>query len=202
MHCTCGRLVAGLAVTIAVTGLTAPPSAAQARRHPGRVVEMDKPHQGLVAGVKAWPESKQTSEDGGCPVYGTSPLDARQSDAKAGDFALTIDRKVPTYTVTYCAPGYFPRADRDLANTGDGTPIVPRPVELLPRASKEPRILEQTIRTKLAGLLADLAYLQRIDPGAFERVTFGMAGELQSTAPRKAAVVREVNALVLQWQQQ
>jgi hypothetical protein len=202
MHCTRGRLVAGLAVAVAAAGGAAPPAEAQARRHPGRVVEMDKPFQGVAAGVKAWPDSKQTSEDGGCPVYGSSPLDARQSDAKAGDFALAIDPKVPTYTITYCAPGYFPRADRDVANTGDGTPIVPRPVELLPRADKEPRILEQAMRAKLAGLLADLAYLQRIDPGAFERVAFGMAGELQATAPQKAAVVREVHALVLQWQRQ
>lgn len=52
---------------------------------------------------------------------------------RPGRFLLAVDGKRPTYTTTYCASGFFPRVERDLANIRDGAAVLPTPVEMFPR---------------------------------------------------------------------
>src|SRR5947209_1495360 len=105
----------GLAIATALLVLPQTAIAQQPKRHPGRVVELAT-NRPLAIDVKAWPESRETGRQGDCPLFGTSPLDSTQSKGGDGQFQLRISEKSPTYTATYCAADYHPRADRDLRN--------------------------------------------------------------------------------------
>src|SRR5262249_45388984 len=151
-------------VTLAVlTPSKEHPDAQQVLRHPGQVVVVvdSSTRKPIAATVKAWPESVQTGIEGDCPTYGKKPIDAQQSNSSDGRFVLRIIATTNTYTTTYCANDVFPRVDRDLGNSGDGTPVIPTPAELYPRAF-DPTAYTRMVERRMIGLMNDLAYYQTI----------------------------------------
>jgi hypothetical protein len=172
-------------------------SGQQTLKHPGRVVEIgaNKP---LSVDVRAWPESKQTGKEGDCPLYGKAPLYSTQSTSNDGRFVLNVSGTNPTYTTTYCASEYFPRADRDVPNKGDGSPVMPFPVEMYPRKLDQ-KSYEQAVRSKTTALLNDLVYLQSINPEGFDSVVKTLASDIGRGAPQREKLITNVRDLILDW---
>jgi len=185
--------------SIMVCGIV-PVKAQQRLKHPGRVVDM-KTGQPSAVDVKAWPEAKKTGEEGGCPLYGKSPLDSTASDiGKNGSFELKVDASKPTYTTTYCAAEYIPRADRDLRNEKDGSPVVPIPVEVLKRDT-DTATYTWLIRKKTIGILSDLSYLETFDPKMYNAVMETLIGDFQKISPNRAELLHSFKNLVHYWNQ-
>ncbi len=172
-------------------------NAAQGLNHPGRVVEMGA-NRPLSVDVKAWPESRQTGREGDCPVYGKAPLDSTQSVPADGQFRLRIEATKPTYTTTYCASGYYPRADRDVPNKEDGSPVIPNPVEMYSRKNDQ-TAYTLIVRSKTASLLNDLAYLQSINPEGFNKVVAALGSDIGTNFPMRQKAVFTVRDLILEW---
>ncbi len=165
MDCRYRFLHSSLAIVLVVSGCAAIASAPQSQPHPGRVVEYGPNGRPLSVMIKAWPESTQTGQEGKCPLYGKSPLDSTQSSSSDGSFTLKVDPMVNTYTVTYCASGYYPRADKDLrAST---LYVTPRPVRMYP-SNTEAGLDADLIRTETISALNNLAYLRSIDSKKFD----------------------------------
>lgn len=172
-------------------------SAQQSFRHPGRVVEMDT-RRPLQVDIKAWSQSDQTGNEGGCPRYGESAMDSTTSVPSDGRFLLRVASNKTTYTVTYCATGYYPRADRDVPNRDDGTPVVPDPVEIYPRKSDR-RVYNQVVTSKVVALLNDLAYLETVSPEQFQIALRNLASDISKSSPSRAQVIQGVSNSVLRW---
>jgi hypothetical protein len=178
MDCVC--CFRYMAVTFALTiALTLGPSvqttsAPQAQTYPGQVVEIESNRPLLVA-VKAWPESKQTSTEGGCPLFGTVPFDSTNSNSNDGRFQLRIDPKYATYTTTYCASGYFPRWDRD--NRTIDPEVLPKPVELYPKSQST--LNDNLVRKKTVSALNSLAYLRSVNKAQFDQII----GDIPNAGP-------------------
>lgn len=151
-----------LTLAVVVTAIARTTSIPQAQMRPGRVIEF-RSNGPLAVAVKAWPESGQTGSEGNCPLFGKSPYDSTESSPKDGSFTLKIDPKVNTYTVTYCANGYYPRADRDLRATNPY--VTPRPVRLYPQ---DAGLDAGVVRMEVVAALNNLAYLRSVDSNAFD----------------------------------
>lgn len=180
-----------LAVTLAAFACTA--SAQQPLKHPGRVVEIGT-NRPLEVEIKAWPDSRETTRQGDCPLFGSSPADSTLSKMPNGGFELRVDVKYPTYTTTYCAANYHPRADRDVQNRTDHSTVIPNPVEIYPRKA-DPALYASVVTDKTLSLLNDLAYLQSISPSEFERVVGALASE------RRRELVKNLTDIVRRWGQ-
>ncbi|MDX6444434.1 MAG: hypothetical protein QOH71_1508 [Blastocatellia bacterium] len=154
-------VVCAFALTLLLTAFETVAVAPQAQPRPGRVVEYGS-NGPLAVGIKAWPESSQTGTEGNCPLYGKAPLDSTESSSKDGSFTLKIDPKLNTYTVTYCANGYYPRADRDLRASNPF--VAPRPVRLYSQGPLDATL----VRMEVVNALNNLAYLRSIDSSAFD----------------------------------
>jgi len=167
-------------------------------KHPGRVVDM-KTGKPLSVDVKAWPESKKTGDEGGCPLYGTSPLDSTTSDiGNNGKFDLKIDASNPTYTTTYCAADVFPRADRDIRNEKDGSPVVPIPVNVLKRET-DMATYASIVKFKIIGILSDLSYLERSNPKMYKQAIVALAEDIGSTSPNRVKMLYQLQNVVQNW---
>jgi hypothetical protein len=183
---------------LAISGIGTPSAEAQkVLKHPGRIVEMGA-NRPLHVDVKAWPESSQTGKEGECPLYGRAPLDSTSSDPKDGRFLLQVDATKRTYTTTYCASGFYPRTDRDIPNRGDGSPVIPNPVEMLSRTSDR-RAYESSVRSKTTALLNDLVYLESINPGAFYEAVATLASDIGADFPARKKALFTVRELILEW---
>jgi hypothetical protein len=186
-----------LALVMALLGGTIVASAQQALRHPGRVVEMGT-NRPLSVGVKAWPQSTQTGTDGDCPRFGQSALDSTVSNEADGRFQLRVDRNKTTYTTTYCAAGYYPRADRDIPNRDDGSPVVPDPVGVYSRTT-DPVLYARLVRIKTIGLMNDLAYLRSLNPEEFNTVLRNLALDVRTSSPSRAELLLSLGTFVQNW---
>lgn len=178
----CIYLVRHVSIAITLTLSSFPPivSAPQFQSLPGRVVEWPT-NRPLGVMVKAWSESSQSAQEGDCPLFGKFPLDSTQSKSTDGTFQLKVDPKNRTYTVTYCAYGYYPRADRDLPSE---TPyVVPRPVKMHPLTPGK-RLDANFIKAETVSALNTLAYLRSINSDQFDKVV----NELPRTERLAAAV--------------
>lgn len=167
--------------------------AQEALRHPGRVVEIGT-NRPLEVAVKAWPDSRESGREADCPLFGKSPVDSAYSKMPNGRFELRISTKNPTYTTTYCAAGYYPRADRDIPNRVDGAAVVPMPVRVYPRKT-DPALYASVVTNATLALVNDLAYLESIDPREFERIVTAVGSE------RRREVLRVLVETVRRWRQ-
>jgi len=166
--------------------------------HPGRVVDMDT-GQPVLVDIKAWPESSQSEYSGDCPSYGSSSLDSTQSDPDvSGLFVLNVDAHNPTYTATYCAGNYYPRADRNLPNRINRSRVRPYPVKVLKREVSH-ATYKQLIETKTFVLLDDLAYLQSIHPDNFDTIMRTLAAEIGESFPSRKKVLQNFAGFVEKW---
>jgi len=170
--------------------------------HPGQTLEQAS-GQPVVASVKAWPRSDQTGSDGDCPMYGDAPLDSRTSE-NDGAFELSIESGQPTYTVVYCANGYYTRIDRDLPNASDGEPIIPRPVYLKSVASMQTgealaQFDVQVVRLSLYAL-NELAYLRSVNPERFDSAISQYAEVLGEPDSKGAVIFRSLSGSAAEWQ--
>ena len=173
-------------------------NAEQILKHPGWVVDMitDQP---VSVDVKAWPESSKTGDEGGCPLYGKSPLDSTISDIKKnGSFELQVAASKPTYTATYCAAGYVPRADRDRRNQDDGSTVQPIPVKVLKRDTDK-KTYKILIERKTADILNDLAYLQSSNPKMYEEVMVTLAKNVAKFSTRHAEMLYTFKNIIQNW---
>jgi hypothetical protein len=122
----------------------------------------------LAVAVKAWPESRETSREGDCPLFGDRPLDSIQSNGRDGRFQLKVDaKKNPTYTITYCAANYYPRADRDLPSRSRD--VIPNPVRMHPLTQGR-KLDEDVVTRETLSALNNLAYLRSINPDQFDTI--------------------------------
>ena len=170
----------------------------QRLKHPGQVVDM-KTGQPLSVDVKAWPESKRTGEEGGCPLYGKSPLDSTTSDiGKKGSLELKVDASKPTYTTTYCAAEYFPRTDRDLRNEINGSPVVPTPVEVLKRET-DMATYTSIVMQKTIGILNDLSYLESFNPKMYNQIMVELVMDLEKVSPNRVKLLYNFKNMIQNW---
>lgn len=176
------------------------PALAQTFKHPGAVVEMAD-RRPIAVEVKAWPESKETGKQGDCPLFGSAPLDAKTSNEADGKFVLGVDKTKPTYTTTYCASEFFPRADRDHSNRRDGAPVMPTPVELVARGSGGGAAYEQLVRSRTVALLNDLAYLKGINPSEFDKVLTNFSKEVSKLSREKSVAVEQIRIATTGWRE-
>jgi len=162
--------------------------------HPGRIVEMgaNAPLSDVV--VKAWPESRRDGTVGDCPTYGKSPLASTTSEKPNGRFTLEIDAARPTYTTTYCVDGYFPRADLDISNKVNGSPVMPVPVGLVARKN-DAAAYGALVKSKVTALLSDLAYLASAKPEAYSSAMSSLESEMPNLPPSQRAVLSAVRQL-------
>jgi hypothetical protein len=194
-NCPC---LVSLALVVALSGVGTPSNEAQkVLKHPGRVVEMGVNRPVHVA-VKAWPESTPTGREEDCPLYGREPLDSTSSNPKDGGFLLRIDKAKRTYTTTYCASGFYPRADRDIPNRVDGSPVQPNPVEMVSRTSDR-KAYESLVRRKTTAFLNDLVYLESISPGTFYEALATLASDIGADFPARQKALYTVRELVFEW---
>jgi hypothetical protein len=169
-----------LSITIMFSSVLAQGSihSQQSRVHPGQVVETKTKHP-LKVDVKAWPESRESGRQGDCPQFGTAPLDSTRS-GKDGRFKVKVDTKNPTYTITYCAANYVPRADSDIPNESEE--VIPNPVELYPLNSNVEGY-NAYIQSKTLSVLNDLAYLRGVRPAEFDQAVRSLAVEFPRGGP-------------------
>ncbi len=163
--------------------------------HPGKVIEMGA-NQPLSVDIKAWPDSRQTGKEGDCPLYGTAPLDSTKSNQDDGQFRVKIGKSKTTYTNTYCASGYYPRADRDIPNKDDGSPVIPNPVEMYARDHNQ-KEYEAIVKNKTAAFLNDLAYLQSINPAGFDKVILTLASDAAEKSVLRRKFLLNIRELFL-----
>jgi hypothetical protein len=166
------HLLRNSAIPVALFLVALAINAQQSRPHAGHVVEWGTGRP-LVVDVKAWPESRETSKQGNCPLFGNSPLDSVKSGAD-GRFQLMVDAGRPTYTVTYCATDYYPRADRDIPN--ESPDVFPNPVRVYPRNQSQAGY-RTFIRRETIGALNNLSYLRSINPDEFQSVVATLGKE-------------------------
>lgn len=166
--------------------------------HPGRVLEMSS-NKPVAADIKAWPDSKQTGSQGDCPLFGISPLYATQSEIQTeGQFRLDIDSEANTYTATYCAQGFYPRADRDLRNRDNGSKVLPFPVRLVKRG-EDIATLEPMLRDRVVSFLNDLAYYRSVDAEKFGKIMKSVAEDVGKNSPQRAKAVMGFAEAVSAW---
>ncbi|WP_343717379.1 hypothetical protein [Inquilinus sp.] len=148
------------------------------KRHDGRIIDY-RQSTPVIATVKAWRNSDPTNDRDTCPPYGDAPLAAGTSMGD-GTFTFVIDASTPTYTMVYCADGYYPRADRDLPNGPDGTPIIPVPARLWPIDENPAKsaIYPDAVRARLLVSLNELAYLRSLNAEAFNSVVLTYSKEV------------------------
>lgn len=197
MVCRTRVIVVSLSIGIASLGYGPQPASAEGLSHPGRVVKMGA-NTPLSVDVKAWPESRQSGEVAGCPLYGETPLDSTRSNESDGQFVLKIEASRPTYTTTYCASEYFPRVERDAPNSEDGSSINPDPVELYSRGTNRADY-ESIVRNKTTAFLSDLAYLQNVDPKGFDQALKALSDDASRDADFRRNVISGLRELVLEW---
>jgi hypothetical protein len=193
--------VALAALGFAVTTLwsafgQAPTSSNTSYEHPGRAVDIIS-YAPVNASVKAWPQSLRTGTAGDCPLYGNTPLDA--TITHGGDFALVIPTSNHTYTVTYCASGYQPRADRDLPNRGNRSFIVPMTAGLYPLNNQNNDALADAIERQAVGAVNNLAYLRSVNADQFNTVMNRLAEDIAADSQSHAAAIRALSSLVAEW---
>jgi hypothetical protein len=164
--------------------------------HPGRVTDQ-RTGRPLGAAVKAWPESARSGIPGPCPQYGKEPLDATTSDGD-GRFSLAIDRAKKTYTVVYCESGYHPRADTDLPNRQEN-PVIPVPAQLWPVNAGPDAAFYDAIERRALGSMNDLSYLRSVNSEVFDKIMLDVAFAIAPGSENHATVVRNLSALVQQW---
>lgn len=196
--------LASVALTIVLLDATQSALGQQALQHPGQVLLVDKSgNKPIELDIKAWPESKETGKQADCPVFGNAPLDATRSESAAGRFQLKVDAKHRTYTTTYCANGIFPRADPDIVNVRNGSPVVPTPVEVYARAGDRATYqaaLEQKL-TRFIGVLNDLAYYRSINADQFNETIKQLSSTLADRDPNRAKLLGDFSSFVQQWKQ-
>lgn len=186
-----------LAFVMALVSGTLATGDQQALRHPGRVVEMGT-NRPLSVDVKAWPQSIQTGKDGDCPRFGQSALDSTVTNDADGKFQLRVDRSRFTYTTTYCATGYYPRADRDIPNREDGSPVVPYPVGVYSRTA-DPAIYDRLVKSKTISLLNDLAYLRSFRPEEFSLALRSLASDVGTSSKSRAELLLSFGTFIQNW---
>ncbi len=169
-------------------------------KHPGRVLD-NQTRSPLSVSIKAWPLSKRSGKDGDCSLYGDAPIDSRTSNAGDGRFELYIDKKHGTYTVTYCASGYWPRDDRDLPNEADGINVVPTPVFMYPKEShtSDSASYRNSIRRRAIASLNNLGYLQKGDSEQFGKVMEELASDVASGSEERAKLIQQFSKLIQAW---
>jgi hypothetical protein len=141
----------------------------------------------------------RTGTSGDCPLFGKAPLASTNSSGD-GRFSLAIDKEKRTYTVTYCVNGYVPRADRDLPNTANGTPVIPNPARLWPVTVKPTEAaFHEAIERRVLASMNDLAYLHSVSPEQFGRGMSDLARTLKLSSDNDAAVVDNLSRLVQSW---
>lgn len=192
-----GVYLLAVALIMLIVELPVEAFAQQVKSHPGVVVELGT-RRPLAVDIKAWPETQQSGKQGDCPLFGRAPLDATRSFT-SGEFQLGIDNKHPTYTVTYCAEGYYPRADRDLRNELDRSPVIPRPVELHRRGASS-GLYADAVSYKTLALLNDLAYLNSINPSQFLEVVQLVSKGSPDEAKRQQ-LLKQLFEIISQWGQ-
>jgi hypothetical protein len=193
-HAAAFALVAlGFALGHTWTALGQP--AQRSFHHPGRVLDIQR-NTPVDASVKAWPQSEQSGSSGDCPIFGSEPDDA--TTAIGGQFLLNIDKSKRTYTVTYCASGYVPRADRDIPNHMDNR-VIPFPVQLVRMSPDSKEAVGDAIERRVIALLNDLAYLKTVDPSGFSERINTLASDVGSSSNRRAGTIRALAELVQNW---
>lgn len=173
---------------------------ADSQRHPGRTLEQGT-DQPVVAAIKAWPRSDQTGSDGDCPMYGDAPLDSRISQGD-GNFELSIASGQRTYTVVYCASGYYTRVDRDLPNDTDGEAVIPLPVHIRSVASMQSGSAvdfdKQVVRLAVF-TLNELSYLRGIDSERFDAALRQYSEVLEGTDSKGAQILGALSNVAADW---
>lgn len=167
--------------------------------HPGQA--LDKFNRDPVVGsVTAWPRFVRTGDDGGCATYGDVPLDTQFSDA-SGRFAVSIDAAQRTYTITYCANGYYQRTDRAIANAPNGAAVLPTPAALWPVAvqTSGSEAFDTAVRDQAVLALNELAYLRSLNPEQFGSAMSAYANILAETDGGKAETFQALSNLVEAW---
>lgn len=145
-----------------VTTATAP----QRQDYPGQVLEA-RTNRPLAVSVKAWPSVPKTADEGGCPTFGSAPLDSTDSNGKDGQYTLRIDPRNSLYNTTYCANGYYPQRNKDLSSADPK--VMPVPVEMAPRKPNN-QLDSEYVRMKTVSALNSLAYLRSINPEQFDNL--------------------------------
>jgi hypothetical protein len=148
------------------------PSSPQAQSRSGKVVDHPTSYP-IAVMVKAWPDSVKTGDEGGCPVFGKIVLYSTQSNGNDGVFTLSVDPSVSTYTVTYCANGYYPRADKALS--AKNLTIIPTPVRMYPQNTAN-QVDPDVVRNEAVAAFNTLAYLRSINSDQFDRVLKELPG--------------------------
>jgi hypothetical protein len=158
------RVLRNLAISVGVmlVGFALGAQQPQARPHSGYVEDVSTGRP-MVVDIKAWPASREAAKQGNCPIFGEFPLDSVRS-GEDGIFQLKVDSVRPTYTVTYCVADYYPRVDRDIPN--ESPAVIPKPVFVYPRRASQ-NAYGSFVRREIVGALNNLAYLQSINPKAF-----------------------------------
>jgi hypothetical protein len=173
------------------------PSSRAGYEHPGKAVNIIS-YTPIYAEVKAWPQSVRSGNAGDCPLYGNTPIDSTMS-TPGGDFALAIPPSNRTYTVTYCASGYQPRADRDLPNRQNRSPVIPMPAGLYPLNNQNNDALGDVIERQAVGAVNNLAYLRSVNADRFNVVMSRLAEDVGTDSQSRAAAIRALASLVAEW---
>lgn len=162
--------------------------------HVGQVIEYQTGRP-VEASVKAWPQSTRTGRDGDCSLYGDAPLDSRTS-ADDGQFQLSISNENHTYTVTYCAPGFVPRDDRDLPND-EGARVLPNPATLWPIKMSDADVVafNQAVKRRLISSMNEIAYLRNVNIDAFQQAV----SQVAETSPDRGSTIRTLAELGAGW---
>lgn len=165
--------------------------------HPGRVVEHIARNP-LDASLTAWPDANLSQANGSCPVSTAKALDAQTS--VGGDFRIRIDQGSWTYALVYCRNGYVPRVDV-LANSRDGTPVRPWPVELWPAkiSEDENEAFDDEIDAIVTSFLNNISYMRTVSESRFEQAIKRLAGKFEDKSKGRATVISNLQTVAGQW---
>ena len=147
----CRVLVFIALVTLEAVG--APRLSAASYTHKGRVFDAVDRHW-IAADFNAYASEKPAASEGNCLHFEGNPIDHGTSDGTTGVFTVTLIDGPSTYTMSYCRPGYTPRALTGNDNDMDKVPVRGPEIRLCPTNCKMTAALQNLHNDARAAILA------------------------------------------------
>jgi hypothetical protein len=190
------RFALALAAPLGLAAAVSLPLASDAPgTHDGQVIAYDTGAP-VTALVQAWTQNAQTGTQGSCPVFGEA-IDTQRT-GEQGRFRLNAgDAK--TFTVAFCADGYFPAVLPDVPND-PGEDIVPRPFALMPSGAVDDATFEREVRNESLSAIYKLAYLRSVDPERFNHALEQLVGQIATANEERAKAISELAFITESWQ--